>query len=159
MESNLTRNQKITKTKEFLDQHDGKCRIEVNIRFDDECGNGHNTFVVTANVNAIRGKEISGGCQHELIVKHFPELKKYIKWHLCSTDEPMHYVANTIYHATAYKEGVLSPKKANREYARSTAIWPDGYLYQLRSEDLLRERLPKLLKEFKADIEEIGFTW
>lgn len=40
-----------------------------------------------------------GGCIHEDIVKHFPELRPYIKWHLCSSGEPLHYLANTLYHA------------------------------------------------------------
>src|SRR6185369_2717706 len=26
-------------------------------------------------------------------------MRELIKWHLCSTDEPMHYIANTLYHA------------------------------------------------------------
>lgn len=39
----------------------------------------------------------SGGCIHEDIAKRLPELAPYIKWHLCATDEPMHYLANTLY--------------------------------------------------------------
>ncbi len=44
-------------------------------------------------------RECMGGCIHDEIAKHFPELFPLIKWHLCSTDGPMHYEANTIYHA------------------------------------------------------------
>lgn len=40
------------------------------------------------------------GGSHEDIAKHFPELKKYIKWHFMNSDGPMHYIANTIYHAS-----------------------------------------------------------
>lgn len=36
---------------------------------------------------------------HDEIREHFPELAPFIKWHLMSTDEPLHYVANTVYHA------------------------------------------------------------
>jgi hypothetical protein len=41
----------------------------------------------------------SGGCQHELLARLWPEWAKYIKWHLTSTAGPMHYIANTLYHA------------------------------------------------------------
>jgi hypothetical protein len=41
-----------------------------------------------------------GGCIHDELTKYFPELAHLIKWHLCSTDGPMHYVSNTMYHAS-----------------------------------------------------------
>ena len=77
-------------------------RITANVRHDDQCGNGHNTFSITGEISrqARNGRwmEDSGGCIHDEISRHFPELRPLIKWHLCSTDEPMHYVANTVYH-------------------------------------------------------------
>jgi hypothetical protein len=45
------------------------------------------------------GRRHGAQCLHDEIAKAFPELAKYIKWHLCSTDGPMHYVANTVFHA------------------------------------------------------------
>lgn len=42
----------------------------------------------------------SCGCVHEDIARLAPELAKYIKWHLCSTESPMHYHANALYHAS-----------------------------------------------------------
>ena len=65
----------------------------VRIRYDDECGNGHNTFSLTAE-----GPDM-GGCCHDLIVTAFPELESFTKWHLCSSDGPLHYIANTMHHA------------------------------------------------------------
>jgi len=38
-----------------------------------------------------------GGCLHEEISKHFPELIPYIRWHLTGWDGPMHYAANAAY--------------------------------------------------------------
>lgn len=67
--------------------------LTVQITFDDECGNGHNTFSITGHTN--KG---SGGCIHDEIAQAFPELAPLIQWHLCSTDGPMHYLSNTIYH-------------------------------------------------------------
>lgn len=85
------------------------------VRFDDECGNGHNTFAVTGELymtNRVPGEETiehkptgrklylkSCGCLHDDIAERLPELAPLIKWHLCSTDEPFHYIANTVYHA------------------------------------------------------------
>lgn len=73
--------------------------MHVDMRFDDNCRNGHNTFAITAEVRSpTRGFE-AGGCMHDEIAVVFPELAPLILWHLCSTDGPMHYVANTVYHA------------------------------------------------------------
>lgn len=77
------------------------------VRYDDECGNGHNTFSITGTIKAPRPRDhkgywdnnVCGGCIHEEIAKAFPELAPLIKWHLVSSDGPMHYIGNTIYHA------------------------------------------------------------
>lgn len=74
--------------------------IQADIRLDDSCGNGHNTFAVTGHI-AIPGRSDweAGGSIHEEIARYFPELAHLIRWHCVSTDSPMHYVANTLYHA------------------------------------------------------------
>lgn len=77
-------------------------RITAEIRLDDQCNNGHETFAVTADIREAHAgywKEYAGGCCHDEIAKRFPELAHLIKWHLTSTDGPMHYIANTVYHA------------------------------------------------------------
>jgi hypothetical protein len=83
-----------------IDGYGAGAAIWAKVRFDDECGNGHNTFAITADVRVPKHRDIVAvGCMHHEIAKAFPELAKYIKWHLCSTDGPMHYLANTCYHA------------------------------------------------------------
>jgi len=89
----------ITFKKKFRRENDEKV-VTVTIRFDDECNNGHNSLGITASVyekNCPGGG--SFGCCHEDVVELFPELEKYIKWHLTSSDGPMYYVENTMYHA------------------------------------------------------------
>lgn len=82
--------------------------LTVEIRFDDECKNGHNSFAITANVRRSGARDITaGGCMHEEIAQVFPELAHLIRWHLCGTDGPMHYIANTVYHALQH-----SPNRA-----------------------------------------------
>lgn len=67
--------------------------ITAEVRWDDSCGNGHNSFAITGEV----GRQ-AYGCLHDDIAKVFPELKPFLKWHLCSSDGPMHYIENTVYH-------------------------------------------------------------
>lgn len=80
-------------------------RVLVEARFDDNPVNYHETFAITgsywtAEDRKRRTREPSaGGCIHEEIAAAFPELAHLIKWHLTSVDGPMHYIANTLYHA------------------------------------------------------------
>jgi uncharacterized protein Usg len=108
------KNQRKAYRKDFME--DGKpVTIIATVRHDDDCGNGHETFSITANryeSGRVPGEESiehrpSGkrvwlhayGCLHDDVAKYFPQLAPFIKWHLCSTDGPLHYVANTIWHA------------------------------------------------------------
>lgn len=102
MESKLTKSQFYkTEWKEYKEGGE-RYRIRANVRYDDQCGNGHNTFAITGETNHYRNgwREDSCGRIHDLIGKHFPELAPYIKWHLVSSDAPLHYAANAIYHAS-----------------------------------------------------------
>lgn len=96
--------------------------IKAEVRYDDQCSNGHNSFAITGS---IRGFEVDiGGCIHDEIAKHFPELEPLIKWHLCSADGPMHYIANACYHASArdYK-GLLKGEKKQLRKGGVTPVW------------------------------------
>jgi hypothetical protein len=85
---------------------------------------------------------ISMGCNHDMIGVQFPDLAALIPFHLCDADGvPMHYVANTVYHA------------ANRAfaYARSTAVWPDATAAELSvPADELRAALVARLPSVRA---------
>jgi hypothetical protein len=102
MKSILTKDQSTTKEKTYT-ENGTTYRIKAIIRYDDRCGNGHNTFSVTGEIDEKlkngRWREACGGCIHDKIAKHFPELKNAIRFHLMSSDEPIHYIANTMYHA------------------------------------------------------------
>jgi hypothetical protein len=75
--------------------------MQVEMRFDDNCKNGHNTFSITADITTTESRRrrdiAAGGCMHDEIARIFPELEPLINWHLCSTDGPLHYIANTVY--------------------------------------------------------------
>lgn len=77
--------------------------LRVFMRFDDNCRNGHNDFAITAEVRQPGARDVVAcGCLHDDIAKVFPELAPLVKWHLSSTAGPMHYVANTVYHAAQH---------------------------------------------------------
>lgn len=65
--------------------------------------NGHNRFSITGQI----GGDSNGacGCIHDEITEHFPALAHLIKWHLFDVTGPMHYVANTVYHASNLHNG------------------------------------------------------
>lgn len=93
-------NQKWISEARPIDGYGTGAALRVELRFDDECRNGHNTFAITAEVRRPKARDIeAGGCMHEEIARIFPELEPLIKWHLVSSDSPMHYVANAVYHA------------------------------------------------------------
>src|SRR5579862_6293832 len=58
--------------------YESGAEIRAEIRFDDNCGNGHNSFAVTGDIFKMVHKgrkiEIAGGCIHDDIAKAFPEL-------------------------------------------------------------------------------------
>lgn len=92
-------NQTIKAMREYK-EHDQRYRIVVELRFDDDCNNGHESFAITADIRrAEHGlwAEHAGGCCHDEIAKRFPEFAHLIPWHLTSTDGPMHYVSNALY--------------------------------------------------------------
>lgn len=81
-----------------------------------------------------RWVDVGGGANHELIVRHFPELAVLVPYHLVSAKQPLHYVANAVYHAVDGKE----------EYVRSTAVWPEFRLadYQTDAEGPINLKEP-----------------
>lgn len=215
--SRLTKDQSLTESRTWTETLNSY-ELTVILRYDDRCGNGHNTFSVTG-VLYVNGRWDSGGCLHELIQEHFPGYRHLIKWHLVSSDGPTHYVANTLYHVSdrdcwglrkgerrqirngktrklSWKRAILDSqgqevepdkyldsdtkppitytveyvpwehigegKARELDLARSTAVWPDATDEELLAPDLeskLIARLPRLLDEFKRDIEALGFTY
>lgn len=101
------------------------------------------------------GNGYAFGCLHDEIALNFPQLKKYIKWHLTDSDGvPMHYTSNTLHHL----------RLGNYDFARKTAVWPnvtDDELAALYAQgeqtvaNTLAARIPALKAEFAADIKEL----
>jgi len=156
MESKLTKSQRKTYGPKPIAGYGAGGYITATVKFDDECGNGHNTFAITADVITNESKRRNdiqaGGCLHDGVSRLFPMLAPAIKWHLCSTDGPLHYIANTVYWV----------KQGNLVYARSSAVWPEATDEDLTAPGLrarLEARLPALLTEFREAVETLGFIW
>lgn len=114
MKTVLTKKQTRTFRADYTDES-GPVTLIATVRYDDECGNDHNSFAITGELyerHQQRGEPSllwndkgprlwlnSCGRIHDDIAAHIPELAPLIKWHLTSSDEPMHYIANTMYHA------------------------------------------------------------
>jgi hypothetical protein len=136
--------------------------MEIVIRYDDQCGNGHNSFSITGTIgygSLNRHQDIiSGGCIHDSIAKYAPEYKQLIKWHLTSSDEPMHYVSNTMYHVSdkdydglkegeykAFKKEVrIKPTKDGTD----VTVYKTGQLYsnKRKNENLQKSNKKEALK-------------
>lgn len=84
--------------------------LVVQVRWDDSCGNGHNSLGVTATMYDSRvrrdGGWVAGGCLHDDILSAVrrglipQKVGNLIPFHLCSSDGPMQYLANVRYHAS-----------------------------------------------------------
>jgi hypothetical protein len=109
------KSQKKTFRADYLDGRGKPETLVAVVRWDDECGNGHNSFSVTGTLygpDRIAGEStivhksgktlwcFSGGCVHDEIERRLPGLAHLIRWHLFDPSGPMHYVANTVYHAS-----------------------------------------------------------
>lgn len=76
-------------------------QLVITCRLDDGCGNGHETFSLTAHVyEQQRGKwvDVGGGCYHDDIVRMAPEFGPFARLHLSDMHGvPMHAAANGLY--------------------------------------------------------------
>lgn len=172
--SKLTREQKKKYGPRTIESKYGKgAWITALVRYDDDCGNGHNSFSITGEVVTPASKRRhdieAGGMLHDDIARLFPELAPFLKWHLTSTDGPMHYGANTVYWLgySGYTDGAPN-SPPNLEHARGAAVWPDmpedmlatsGKYTKADVEQMLLARLPALMQEFRSAVESLGFTY
>lgn len=99
MNNILTKHQTKTYGPKFYTEDGRKYSITATVRYDDSCGNGHNSFAITGEIKC-NGRFEAGGCLHEEIAKRFPILAPYIRYHSMSSEGPLHYISNTRDHVS-----------------------------------------------------------
>lgn len=87
----------------FFTENKREYRITVTISLDDDCHNNMCDWSITADIRWKNEygiyKEYMGGCCHDEIAKHCPELAKFITLHCCNHyGAPMYPVENGMYH-------------------------------------------------------------
>jgi len=137
MESVLTKKQTKTERKDYIGTDGRPATIILHIRYDDSYNTGHNSFSMTADIytkdmNASEPtvRHDSGatlwmsscGMQHEAIAQHFPHLAKFLKWHRCSSDGPMHYTGDTVYYANDRDYWGLRKGETEQIYNSTTGL-------------------------------------
>lgn len=155
------------KTRLSSDPDNGIQSIEVEYGFN-QIWNQDPYFSVTGHIRytmKVGGGE-SYGMLHDDIARIFPDLKPYLKWHLCSLNKgPMHYIANALYWA-----GFTHWEKGNMEHLASTIVWgalpnEEGNIKDMingKSEEEVKEwllaRYDPLMEVFHNDMRKLGFV-
>lgn len=79
----------------------GLRKLNIDIRLNDECKNGHEDFSITGSYWSKENKGYEadgGGCIHDTILAVRPELKIFVDLHLCDRKGvPMYAVDNGMY--------------------------------------------------------------
>lgn len=135
--------------------------IQVQIRLDDECKNGHQDFAITGTTWEI-GKprternSISGGCIHDEILSACPELSDFVKLHLCDYDgvPTMHAIENMRYHM----ENGFNSTKVNDE--NFVSEYCDYYrITKAEFDTLFAAKMDKLYFQYVFEILPIRARW
>lgn len=86
--------------------HKGNEKTVIKIRLNDECGNGHEDFSLTADIYE-NGRDAGGGCCHDHILALRPDLAPFAILHLCTWEGvPMHAAANAFYWFAGFNGGL-----------------------------------------------------
>jgi hypothetical protein len=122
--------------------------LTVEIRYDDECSNKYNSFAITAHVITPRSRDWEAcGCLHEDIARVFPELAPLIQWHLFDANGPMHYVANTLYHATNWADSRYAPgEPCEWETRVKFGNFPITFVFSKRFRTFLETRMESIAR-------------
>lgn len=152
--SKLTKSQSITKTFENFRVDGGAGKLIVKIRYDDSCGNGHNSFSITGDLRR-DNRSWSCGAIHDDIEEFAPELAHLIKWHFMTSESPLHYVSNTMFHASERDcNGLLKGEKRQilRGGDKNKPCWELAYVYAEVESKIKIEGLPSNISCLESEL-------
>lgn len=145
----------------FFTENEEEYRMTVTVSLDDDCHNNMCDWSVTADIRQKNKQgtyvEYMGGCCHDEVAKHFPELAKFIPLH-CSNHygAPMCPVANGIYHiikggmSVAMKYLRISEQECVELYiASEDELYFKYLLFSLGIVDRWKRESEELIKELE----------
>ena len=145
-----------------------KYRITVTISLDDDCHNNMCDWSITADIRWKNEygiyKEYMGGCCHDEIAKHCPELAKFIPLHCCNHyGAPMYPVENGMYHIKNSDKSVAIEylRISDKEYSKlSEAVDDKMYFKYLLFNLGIVDRWKRESDELIAELENLcGKKW
>ena len=152
----------------FFTENKEEYRITVTVSLDDDCRSNMCDWSVTADVRwkNQRGqyKEYMGGCCHDEVAKHFPELAKFISLHLCNHyGAPMYPVENGTYHIKNSDKSVAIEylRISDKEYSKlSEAVDDEMYFKYLLFDLGIVDRWKRESDELLVELEDLcGKKW
>lgn len=152
----------------FFTENEEDYRITVRISLDDDCKNNICDWSITADVDwkNKHGKyeDYLGGCCHDEVAKHFPELAKFISLHLCNHyGAPMYPVENGTYHIKNSDKSVAIEylRISDKEYSKlSEAVDDEMYFKYLLFDLGIVDRWKRESDELLVELEDLcGKKW
>ena len=140
-------------SKEFSKVVDGR-KIKVQAQIAYIQGNSSPHFSITGQSGDVGAKYDTFGCIHDEIESAFPELAKYIAFHLCDNEgTPMYYYENSLYHL---KTGNWDGFKSCSNYG----LLESDYNFQVENLGeygymFLNSRLADIQREYRSAMTEL----
>ena len=152
----------------FFTENKREYRITVTISLDDDCHNNMCDWSITADIRWKNKygiyKEYMGGCCHDEIARHCPELAKFIPLHCCNHyGAPMYPVENGMYHIKNSDKSVAIEylRISDKEYSKlSEAVDDKMYFKYLLFNLGIVDRWKRESDELIAELENLcGKKW
>lgn len=163
-----TANKLVYSKENYYTENGYKYKIKTTISLDDDCHNNMCDWSITADIRWKNGygiyKEYMGGCCHNEIAKHCPELAKFIPLHCCNHyGAPMYPVENGMYHIkNSDKSGAIEYLRiSDKEYSKlSEAVDDKMYFKYLLFNLGIVDRWKRESGELIAELEDLcGKKW
>lgn len=152
----------------FFTENKEEYRITVTVSLDDDCHNNMCYWSVTADIRQKNQYgtygEYMGGCCHDEVAKHFPELAKFISLHFCNHyGAPVYPVENGTYHIKNSDKSVAIEylRISDKEYSKlSEAVDDEMYFKYLLFDLGIVDRWKRESDELLVELEDLcGKKW
>ena len=152
----------------FFTENKEEYRITVTVSLNDDCHNNICDWGITADIRRKnkygRYEEYMGGCCHDEIIKHCPELAKFIPLHCCNHyGAPIYPVENGTYHIKNSNKSVAIEylRISDKEYSKLSEAADDKMYFKYLLFDMgVVDRWKHESDELLAELENLcGKKW